>query len=84
MSSVVSPFELTGPLKKIPAVGPLLLSVAERALALQRLPNIHRQLDGSNFASPARFAQKLLDLGILCLREVPVIHPYGPELIWNR
>lgn len=62
MSSVASPFELTGPLKKIPAVGPLLLSVAERALALQRLANIHRQLAGSNFASPARFAEAALDI----------------------
>jgi putative hemolysin len=62
MSSVVSPFELTGPLKKIPAVGPLLLNVAERALALQRLANIHRQLAGSNFASPARFAEAALEI----------------------
>jgi putative hemolysin len=62
MSSVVSPFELTGPLKKIPAVGPLLLNVAERALALQRLANIHRQLAGSNFANPARFAAAALEI----------------------
>lgn len=62
MSSVASPFELTGPLKKIPAVGPLLLNVAERALALQRLANIHRQLAGSNFASPARFADAALEI----------------------
>jgi putative hemolysin len=62
MSSAVSPFELTGPLKKIPAVGPLLLNVAERALALQRLANIHRQLAGSKFASPARFAEAALEI----------------------
>lgn len=62
MPSVVSPFELTGPLKKIPAVGPLLLNVAERALALQRLANIHRQLAGSKFASPARFAEAALEI----------------------
>lgn len=62
MSSVASPFELTGPLKKIPAVGPLLLNVAERALALQRLANIHRQLAGSNFATPARFAEAALQI----------------------
>src|SRR5689334_19212360 len=62
MSSVVSPFELTGPLKKIPAVGPLLLNVAERAMALQRLANIHRQLAGSNFDSPARFAEAALQI----------------------
>lgn len=62
MSSVVSPFELTGPLKKIPAVGPLLLNFAERALALQRLANVHRQLAGGNFPSPARFAQAALEL----------------------
>jgi putative hemolysin len=62
MSSVVSPFELTGPLKKIPAVGPLLLNVAERALALQRLANVHRQLAGGNFTSPARFAEAALEI----------------------
>lgn len=62
MSSVVSPFELTGPLKKIPAVGPLLLNVAERALALQRLANIHRQLADGNFANPARFAEAALEI----------------------
>jgi hypothetical protein len=62
MSSVVSPFELTGPLKKIPAVGPLLLNVAERALALQRLANIHRQLADGNFANPARFAAAALEI----------------------
>ncbi|MET0536215.1 MAG: GNAT family N-acyltransferase [Steroidobacter sp.] len=62
MPSVASPFELTGPLKKIPAVGPLLLSVAECALALQRLANIHRQLAGSNFTSPARFAEAALQI----------------------
>lgn len=62
MSSAVSPFELTGPLKKIPAVGPLLLNVAERALALQRLANIHRQLAGSNFSNPARFAEAALQI----------------------
>lgn len=56
-----SPFELTGPLKRVPAVGPLLLSVAERALALQRLANIHRQLAGRDL-TPARFAQEALEI----------------------
>ena len=36
--------------------------VAERALALQRLANIHRQLAGSNFANPARFAEAALQI----------------------
>ncbi len=56
-----SPFELTGPLKRVPAVGPLLLNVAERALAFQRLANIHRQLAGRDL-SPARFAREALEL----------------------
>src|SRR5687767_5821687 len=56
-----SPFELTGPLKHVPAVGPLLLNVAERALALQRLANIHRQLTGRDL-SPADFAGEALEI----------------------
>lgn len=56
-----SPFELTGPLKNVPAVGPLLLSVAERALALQRLANIHRQLAGRQL-TPGQFAQQALEI----------------------
>ena len=61
MRNLASPFELTGPLKRVPAIGPLLLGVAERALAFQRLANIHRQLAG-NFTSPGRFAQEALEL----------------------
>lgn len=61
MPTVTSPFALTGPLQHVPAVGPLILNVAERALALQRLANIHRQLAG-RFVSPARFAQDALEV----------------------
>ena len=61
MPTFASPFELTGPLKRLPAVGPLILGVAERALAFQRLANIHRQLAG-NFVTPARFAQEALEV----------------------
>jgi putative hemolysin len=56
-----SPFELTGPLKRVPAVGSLILGVAERALALQRLANIHRQLAGRDL-TPGRFAQAALEI----------------------
>jgi len=56
-----SPFELTGPLKRVPAVGPLILNVAERALAFQRLANIHRQLAGRDL-SPAQFAREALEI----------------------
>lgn len=61
MPITASPFELTGPLKRVPAVGPLILGVAERALALQRLANIHRQLAGRHL-TPARFAQEALEI----------------------
>ena len=61
MQSAASPFELTGTLKRIPAVGPLLVNVAERALNLQRLANIHRQLAGK-FQSPSHFAGAALDI----------------------
>ena len=61
MPTFASPFELTGPLKRLPAVGPLILGVAERALAFQRLANIHRQLAG-NFVTPARFAEEALEV----------------------
>ncbi|MDY6947299.1 MAG: GNAT family N-acyltransferase [Pseudomonadota bacterium] len=56
-----SPFELTGPLTRVPAVGPLILGVAERALALQRLANIHRQLAGRHL-TPGQFAQQALEI----------------------
>ncbi|HEY0685070.1 MAG TPA: GNAT family N-acyltransferase [Steroidobacter sp.] len=56
-----SPFELAGPLKRVPAVGPLILNVAERALALQRLANIHRQLAGRDL-SPEQFAGEALEI----------------------
>ena len=61
MPNFASPFELTGPLRRVPAVGPLILGVAERALALQRLANIHRQAAG-NCDSPAQFARNALDV----------------------
>ncbi|MBL8268578.1 lysophospholipid acyltransferase family protein [Steroidobacter sp.] len=61
MPTTASPFELTGPLLRVPAVGPLILNVAERALALQRLANIHRQLAGRDLA-PGPFAQAALEI----------------------
>lgn len=84
MPTSASPFELSGPLKRVPAVGPLILGVAERALALQRLANIHRQLAGRAL-SPARFAQEALE--ILQVRfeidpaRLALIAPSGPLAI---
>ncbi len=52
-------FEFDPPLHSVPALGSLLSSLTQRALAFERLANIHRQL-GATAASPAEFAARAL------------------------
>lgn len=56
-----TPFRLSGNLRRVPAIGPLLLGLAERALAFERLANIHRQAAGSRQSIP-EFATRALDI----------------------
>jgi len=53
-----NPFRLGGPLREAQPFGPLLLGIAERALAFERLANVYRQAQYSN--SPAQFARAAL------------------------
>ena len=53
-----NPFRLGGPLREAQPFGPLLLGIAERALAFERLANVYRQAQRSN--SPAQFARAAL------------------------
>lgn len=63
MSQSQSPFRFTsdvlGPLKNIPALRSMVLGLAERALAFERLANIHRQ--AAHGRTPAEFAGYALD-----------------------
>lgn len=61
MQTPKTPFRLSGQLQRLPAFGPLLLGLAERALAFERLANIHRQAAGADSsAGPAEFAAHAL------------------------
>jgi hypothetical protein len=46
-------------LRQLPTIGPLMLSLAERALAFERLANVHRQ--AAQGRTPAEFAERALD-----------------------
>jgi putative hemolysin len=54
-------FDLDTPFRQVPALGSLLQSLTQRALAFERLANIHRQLSGKA-ASPSDFATQALEL----------------------
>ena len=56
-----TPFRLDGQLRRVPAIGPLLLGLAERALAFERLANIHRQA-ARNRCTTTEFAAQVLDI----------------------
>jgi hypothetical protein len=56
-----APFDLDTPSRQVPALGSLLSSLTQRALAFERLANIHRQA-GGKATSPHDFAQQALDL----------------------
>jgi putative hemolysin len=56
-----APFDLDTPFRQVPALGSLLQSLTQRALAFERLANIHRQA-GGRAASPADFAARALEL----------------------
>lgn len=60
MPTTETPFRLDGPLRRIPAIGPLALDLAERALAFERLANIYRQLSGEH-TTAAGFAARALE-----------------------
>src|ERR1700741_4235360 len=55
-----APFQIETPLRHVPAIGPLLLNLTERALAFERLANLYRQV-GGKAASPGDFAAQALD-----------------------
>lgn len=57
-----TPFRLMSPLRRAPIVGPAILGLAERALAFERLGNIHRQLTSTRNQSAASFAARALEL----------------------
>jgi putative hemolysin len=54
-----APFELDTPFRQVPALGSLLQSLTQRALAFERLANIHRQA-GAGTTSPSDFAAQAL------------------------
>jgi putative hemolysin len=56
-----APFDIDTPFRQVPALGPLLQNLTQRALAFERLANIYRQL-GGKAASPADFAAQALAL----------------------
>jgi putative hemolysin len=60
MPTTETPFRLDGPLRRIPAIGPPALDLAERALAFERLANIYRQLSGEH-TTAAGFAARALE-----------------------
>lgn len=61
MQSSETPFRLAGNLSRLPAIGPLLLGLAERALAFERLANIHRQAAGGD-KTTTEFALHALEI----------------------
>ena len=54
-----APFDLDTPFRQVPALGSLLLNLTQRALAFERLANIHRQA-GARATSPGDFAAQAL------------------------
>lgn len=56
-----APFDLNTPFRQVPALGSLLLNLTQRALAFERLANIHRQA-GGKATSPADFAAQALEI----------------------
>jgi len=60
MPTTETPFRLDGPLRRVPAIGPLALDLAERALAFERLANIYRQLSREH-TTAAGFAARALE-----------------------
>jgi len=54
-----APFDLDTPFRQVPALGSLLQSLTQRALAFERLANIHRQA-GAGTTSPGDFAAQAL------------------------
>lgn len=61
MQTSETPFRLAGNLRRVPAIGPLLLGLAERALAFERLANIHRQAAGGH-KTTTEFAMHALEI----------------------
>jgi putative hemolysin len=61
MQTSETPFRLAGNLSRVPAIGPLLLGLAERALAFERLANIHRQAAGGD-KTTTEFAMHALEI----------------------
>lgn len=61
MQTTETPFRLAGNLRRVPAIGPLLLGLAERALAFERLANIHRQAAGGH-KTTTEFAMDALEI----------------------
>jgi hypothetical protein len=57
-----TPFRLDSPLKETPIIGPLMLGLAERALAFERLANIYRQLVDAGNQTAAEFSARALQL----------------------
>ncbi|HJY42827.1 MAG TPA: hypothetical protein VJ303_16355, partial [Steroidobacteraceae bacterium] len=55
-----APFDLNTPFRQVPALGSLLQNLTQRALAFERLANIHRQA-GSRATSPGEFAAQALE-----------------------
>jgi putative hemolysin len=53
-------FDLNTPFRQVPALGSLLQSLTQRALAFERLANIYRQL-GGKAAAPADFSAQALE-----------------------
>ena len=63
-NDTLNPFRLAGPLRAIPTIGPLMMGIAERALAFERLARIYTQLDCEQRGRgdvPAEFARRALD-----------------------
>lgn len=61
MQTSETPFRLGGQLRQVPAIGPLLFGLAERALAFERLANIHRQAAGGH-RTTTEFAAHALEI----------------------
>jgi hypothetical protein len=78
MPTTETPFRLDGPLRRVPAIGPLALDLAERALAFERLANIYRQLSREH-TTAAGFAARALEtlqvhFEIMCDCPVTPVH----------
>jgi putative hemolysin len=64
MSVDSNPFRINSPLRHVPAIGPFVHDLAERALAFERLANIYRQVAAVP-STPADFAARALgSLGV--------------------